>query len=549
MLCFHLLRLWNADLSRITNKMIKKSIFFFLLISCSFTVFGQNKYWVVFTDKKNVHFDPLAYFDAKAIERRVMQGIPLCDSTDYPVNTEYLESVSKIVDSVSYNTRWLNALAVYATTEQIQLVQRFYFVKEIIPMEYYVSLASAGGEYNTIITEEQQKVLIRQTERMGCSAFVKNNMDGKGMRIAIFDAGFPTVDVNPAFEHIRKEGRILKTWDFTKNKEFVYSYNTHGLMTFSCTAGMVNGQKIGLATGAEFILARTEVNSEPFSEEENWLAAVEWADKNGANIINSSLGYTKERYFPWDMDGKKSFVTRAANIAAKKGILVVNAAGNEGANNWKYMGAPADADSALSIGGIAPETDFHTSFSSYGPTADKRMKPNVCAFGHVVAAGKSGLESTQGTSFASPLVAGFAACAWQTNRSLKNMELFHEIEKSGDLYPYFDYAHGFGIPQSSYFLEKNKKENAATFRIINENGSLRIVVYDECLKSDSSELNDMTNNLLYYHIENELGYLDEYYVIEVKEKQVAEISATKLKKGYKLRVHFKGYSETFQNKD
>lgn len=529
--------------------MFKKYFFLLILFATSMAVFGQNKYWVVFTDKKNVHFDPLAYFDAKAIERRIMQGLPLCDSTDYPLNTDYLACVTKIVDSVSYNTRWLNAVAVYATNEQIQVVQKFYFVKEIVPMEYFVSLASTGDDYNTNLSEDQLKVLTRQTERMGGDEFVKNKIDGKGMRIAIFDAGFQTVDVNPAFEQIRKEGRILKTWDFAKNKEFVYSYNAHGLMTFSCIAGMINGRKIGLATGAEFLLARTEVNSEPFSEEENWLAAVEWADKNGANVINSSLGYTKERYFTWDMDGKKSFVTRAANIAAKKGILVVNAAGNEGTNNWKYMGAPADADSALSIGGIAPETDFHTSFSSYGPTADKRMKPNVCAFGHVVAAGKTGLENTQGTSFASPLVAGFAACAWQTNRLLKNMELFHEIEKSGDLYPYFDYAHGFGVPQASHFLEKYNKEAVATFRIINENGTLSIVVYDEYLKSDSAVLNDMTNNLLYYHIENELGYLDEYYVIEVKEKQVAEIPLVKIKKGYTLRAHFKGYSETFKNKD
>ncbi len=162
------------------------------------------------------------------------------------------------------------------------------------------------------------------------------------------------------------------------------------------------------------------------------------------------------------MNGKKSLVARAANMAASKGMLVVNAAGNDGETKWKHLGTPADADSVLSVGGISPESDYHFSFSSYGPTADKRLKPNVCAYGAVMESGKKGLTTTYGTSFASPLVAGFAACAWQTNRRLNNMELFKEIEKSADLYPYFDYAHGYGVPQAGYFINRQKYNEEIT---------------------------------------------------------------------------------------
>lgn len=298
---------------------------------------------------------------------------------------------------------------------------------------------------------------------------------------------------------------------------------------------------MGLAPGAEFLLARTEIATEPFSEEENWLAAVEWADKNGADIINSSLGYTFHRYFPENMDGKTSLVARAANLAAAKGILVVNAMGNEGSSKWKTLGTPADADSVLSIGGYDPDSDYHISFSSYGPTTDKRMKPNVSAFGHVIAAGKSGLKTVDGTSFSSPLVAGFAACAWQSNRGLNNMQLFKEIEKSGDLYPYFDYAHGYGVPQANYFVTKENKEATATFEIVQDGSSIKVKVIEAFLP-----VGDKEKTYLYYHIENAKGVIDKYVVIKVYQSEVQEIKASDLMHNEKLVVHYKGYTATFK---
>ncbi|MFH0895050.1 MAG: S8 family serine peptidase, partial [Bacteroidota bacterium] len=358
---------------------------------------AQNKYWVFFTDKKDVAFDPYSYFDKKAIQRRERCHLPLFDSTDMPVKDQYIQAVQNLSDSVGYSTRWFNAVVAWMQPDQKMKVESLPFVSSVEQMDGVSNVCSVQS-WDTTLNSWQSQILNRQTESMQASLFKQKGIDGKGVRIAIFDAGFPTVDVNPAFEKIRNEGRILNTWDFVHNKKFVYAYNAHGTNTFSCIAGMIGDKQIGLATGAEFILARTERSGEPYSEEQNWLAAVEWADKNGADIVNSSLGYTYHRYFPWDMDGKKSLVTRAGNLAARKGILIVNAAGNDGDNQWHVMGAPADADSVLTVGGIDPNGEYHTDFSSYGPTADLRMKPNVCAYGHVIASGKNGLNKTQGTS-------------------------------------------------------------------------------------------------------------------------------------------------------
>ncbi len=518
---------------------MKYKIILTLLISVCYIVASnaQQKYWICFTDKRGSTFNPYEYFDIKAIERRIKNNISLFDSTDFPLNHQYVSKINNNVNDIISETRWLNAVAVDASEQQIEAIKQLPFVKQIVPITTSFILADYHTDSNL---KYDETILKNQTERMGLSIFEKHNITGKGLRIAVFDGGFPTVDTNPAFEHIRKEGRIIKTYDFAKKKEFVYAYSSHGTNVLSCIAGMVDGKKTGMAVDAEFLLARTEINREPFSEEINWLAAVEWADKNGADIINSSLGYTSDRYFYHDMDGKTTFVTRAANIAASKGIFVVNAAGNEGTGKWKYIGAPADADSALSIGGINPYTDYHTSFSSYGPTYDKRMKPNVCAYGHVVAAGKNGLHQTQGTSFASPLVAGFVACAWQTKRELSNMQLFDEIQKSADLYPYYDYAHGFGVPQAAYFFDDEKTINhKPTFSITENNGILSVNVKKEFIK-------DGEKNYLFYHIENEDGVLDYYTLIEVYQEKVAEININKFKTYKKIRIHYKGYTAEYE---
>lgn len=518
---------------------------------------AQQHWMVYFKDKQHKDFNPYTYFDAKAIDRRIQTGIPVDDPSDWPVKETYMNEVSLMVNDVIIESRWLNALAVDADEMQINNVRQLHYVLDVEWIEPAEMNMTSYKEYDTAINPNEAKILEGQLKTLGVDEWRNAGINGKGLRIAILDVGFDHADRIPAFDHIRNENRLIATRDFTKrgNNEYVYYGNGHGTQVWSCIAGKIGEIQIGLATGAEFLLAKTEKSSEKYSEELFWLAAAEWADKNGADIINSSLGYTGKRYFNWQMDGKTSFVTRAANIAARKGMLVVNAAGNEGADPWHYIGAPADADSVLSVGGIDPETGFHTSFSSYGPTTDKRMKPNVSAYGHVVAAAPARLTSTQGTSFASPLIAGFAACAWQTNRALTNMQIFKEIEMSGSLYPYFDYAHGFGIPQSGHFLKKDQTPVTPSFKVLESGDSITIVVNkyisDKNVVSGNvgaDSQKDIDNEFfgnqeyLYYNIMNKSGVLDIYYVLDVTQADVLTILKSDFLNGETLNVHYAGYS-------
>jgi len=518
---------------------MQKIISTIILLLLTVTVFSQNKYWVFFTDKQDSQFDPFTYFDTKSIERYSKMNISVYDSTNFPVNEKYISQISNIVIEVTNSTRWFNAVAVFATENQIEEVKKLSFVKKVQPIIF--ETYTTEFEYDSTLSIYEDELLIKQLERMKGSEFKKNNFDGTGIRIAIFDAGFPNVDKIAVFEQIRNEKRIIATYDFAKKKEDVYAHNEHGTMVMSCIGGKIGDKQIGLATGAEFLLARTEIESEPFSEEENWLAAAEWADKNGADIINSSLGYTHARYFTYQMDGETSLVVNAANMAAAKGMLVVNAMGNDGDNDWKIVSTPADADSILSVGGINPDTDYHTSFSSYGPTADKRLKPNIVAYGHVIVANKEKLEESQGTSFSSPLIAGFAACAWQSNKELTNMQLKTQIEKSGDLYPYFDYAHGFGVPQADYFTAVELETGDDKFKFVKDGEYLNIKVNKNFIETNNAEI----NNYLYYHIENPEGYLDKYWLIDVYQTDAASISLKDVKSGSTIRAFYKGFYSTF----
>ncbi len=475
------------------KKLFLLALFFIFCLS-SFTMHSQNAYWVFLTDKQGATFDPYAYFDAKAIERYNVCGADLYDITNYPVSALYEQGVGALATEEIGASRWMNALGIMATPEQISAIEALPYVLRVQPIDGTgLQLTRAIKQSNNQAIEPLDGLfdiahvdgpLEAQLVRMGGQHFREAGIDGKGVRIAVFDGGFPQVNTHAAFKHLRDNHQILKTWNFPKDKEDVYGWNSHGTMTLSCIAGRyysgTDTVDLGLATGAEFLLARTEVNSEPFKEEVWWQMAVEWADRNGANIISSSLGYGKERHYTTDMDGT-SYVAKAGNLAARKGMLVVNSAGNEATDSqWKTIITPADADSVLCVGGIENSlTEYnHIEFSSYGPSADGRLKPNVCAFGYARTAntgkGDNKYHYVHGTSFSCPLVAGFAACAWQASLGKTAMEMFHMIEQSADLYPYADYSFGYGVPQADFFTSGAKKIEP-TFRFVMEEDSVRVV--------------------------------------------------------------------------
>ena len=520
-----------------------------LIAATRFTMADSGCYWVFFRDKSGTQFNPYEYFDEKAIERRAKMCISICDSTDYPLNGGYVDAVAQLADEVIGESRWFNGLGVMAGSVEIEQIKALPFVLKVVEIAgtmMPVSYTDKTGDDNESLEQflARDAKLSPQLQRMQGQKFADNNIDGRGVRIAVFDGGFPKVDKLECFSHLFSNKQIVKTWNFPGKKEDVYGWGEHGTMTLSCITGLIQNEKdgthsqqLGLATGAEFLLARTETNIEPFKEEIWWAQAVEWADRNGADIISSSLGYGNTRYYTKDMDGT-SFVAKAANMAARKGILVCNSMGNEGDDDsWRVLITPADADSVLSVGGIedTPGSYKKNDFSSFGPTADGRRKPNVVAFGHAcVASQRGGTTFAYGTSFSCPLVAGFAACAWQTRRNLTAMQLKSEIEKSGDVYPYFDYAIGYGVPQAGYFtdsirqsveptfafekdgdnlsvrLKPFEKETDVFYNVTDENG--RVVIYEHANASSAAEItikhigsrpNSTVN--VYYH-----GYTGSY---------------------------------------
>ena len=495
---------------------MKRFLITIMLAGCCLSIFSQEVCWVFFTDKANTTFDPYSYFDAKAIERYRLNHADLYDSTNFPLNAQYCGSVANLSDEVVGESRWLNAMAVVADEEAMAKIQRLPFVKKLVVIQSNMSLCSRKeaetmesgmAEAESFLTKDKidPNVLHAQLKRMGGEEFVKAGTRGKGIRIAVLDGGFPMVDKHEAFQHLRDNHQILSTYNFPKKCENVYGWNSHGTMTLSCICGldMQSGCAIGLATEAEFLLARTEVGPEPKKEEVWWVMGVEWADKNGAQLISSSLGYGNINHWPSETDGT-SPISKAANMAVEKGILICNSAGNEGTKrSWPGIILPADAENVLTVGGINPTNENHQDFASYGPTADGRLKPNVSAYAFEcrVASPKAVSEYSwvAGTSFSCPLVAGFAACAWQNYPEQTALQLKREIEKCADLYPYYDYAVGYGVPQAGRFLNPSLHQPEKTFDITQNGKSLYITPHNYAL-----------GDALHYHIRRADGRLYTY---------------------------------------
>ena len=507
-------------------------------------IMAQSKcFWVFFTDKNETQFDPYSYFDAKAIARYQQCGADLYDISNYPLNDSYVNSVCAYSTEVFGESRWLNAVGIMATDDNANRIAQLPFVERVQEIVSDATFASSTIDDSGLLRcarndddATNKDVLTGQLKRFGGQHFIDHGIDGKGLRICVMDGGFPKVDTHPAFQHLRDNHQILMTYNFPNKKENVYGWSTHGTMVLSCIAGInEEGKKIGLATGAEFLLARTEIDPEPFKEEVWWAQGAEWADKNGADIINSSLGYGKDRHWTRDMDGT-SYVAKAANKAVEKGILVCNSAGNEGDDSrWMTIITPADAENVICVGGIDADLEQyrHISFSSFGPTADKRRKPDVVAFGEAQVANPSGgFTSAFGTSFASPLTAGFCACAWQTKRDLTALQMKSEIQKSCDLYPYYDYAYGYGVPQAAYFTNELKPAERS-FNLVQEKDGVRIVIP-----------NVVENQYVFINVEGNDGVLLGYYKISPDSTDII-LKNKDFGGGKKLNVSYNGFYDSY----
>jgi hypothetical protein len=274
------------------------------------------------------------------------------------------------------------------------------------------------------------------------------------MVIAVLDGGFYATDGMDAFDSLYLNDRILGTRDFVGGGTNVYQGSTHGTAVLSTMGANLPGQLVGTAPEASYWLFRTEDTGTEYTiEEYNWASGAEYADSVGADVINSSLSYKTFDEPLYDhtyaeMDGNTAPSTIAADMAASRGMVIVNSAGNDGGSStWPYVGAPADGDSVFSIGAVDADGQY-VYFSSIGPTADGRLKPNFMAQGAntVVASTNGGTATSSGTSFSSPISAGITACLWQANPTMNNMEILNSIQLSGSMASNPDNQMGYGIP-------------------------------------------------------------------------------------------------------
>lgn len=516
---------------------MKKLFITLFCLVVGFQLFAQNCYWVFFTDKNNTTFDPYEYFDAKAIERYHQNHADLYDASNYPVNADYKDQVNALTEEYVGESRWLNALAVMATEEQISAVQSLSFVKGTRMIASQAVLTQVP-QTSSIQQNIHYDAALNQVALMQGEKFQQNKLNGKGVRIAVFDGGFPDVDTHPAFKHLRDNHQIVKTWNFATKKENVYGYNAHGRMVLSCIAGIMNDTTLlGLAPGAEFLLARTEVESEKKKEEVWWVQALEWADQNGASIVSSSLGYGQDLHDTKDMDGKTTIVAKGAAMAASKGILVCTAMGNEGGNSWKVLVTPADVDGVLSVGAVR-SLEQREYYSSFGPTADGRRKPNVVACGYDMVALKNGnYDYAQGTSFATPMVSGFAACVKQLHPEWTAIQLLQEIEKSANHYPYYDYAYGYGVPQAGYFVNEPQEAKHAFDLQEDENFIYVIPVKMDELHTLFYNVQNGDGSIEYYRT-MEISNNDEYQKVAAITRPAFFISINQLKNGQTVNIWY-----------
>ncbi|MGV3640123.1 MAG: S8 family serine peptidase [Adhaeribacter sp.] len=435
---------------------------------------SMRRHLVYFKDKANTPYSldqPQAFLSARALQRREKQKIPL-QPRDLPVNPAYVAGIKNLGVSVWYTSRWFNAAVVYCDSTRLSQVLALPFVKNGRTLSRMTMVSQASGEGNLRDAGLRNAMKTKAGAAAYGRAFNQANMigavdlhaagyRGDSMYVAVFDGGFPGVDQAPAFAPLFAEKRLKGTYDFVGRDKGVFERDNHGTNVLSTMAAYEPGVFVGTAYKASYFLFITEDSQgEQQIEEINWLLAAEYADSAGVDVINSSLGYNdfdapSLDYTYQDMNGNTALVTRAADYAAATGMLVVSSAGNDGNKAWRYIGAPADADSILTVGAV-DSLGRYAGFSSLGPSADGRIKPNLSAQGVSTAViTKSGsLSRNHGTSFASPVLAGMAACFWQANPRLSNMEVIRLLQQSATQGKNPDAYLGFGIPNGWKALQE-----------------------------------------------------------------------------------------------
>ncbi|MDA3819669.1 MAG: S8 family peptidase [Candidatus Delongbacteria bacterium] len=432
---------------------------FFILFFLCLPGFGQEQpsYWIGFTDKFNNSYSidaPEAFLSKRSLDRRIKQDVSI-DSTDLPVSNLYVDSLANLGLNIRYASKWMNG--VVFTTEDTALLDTITSISFVDNVEFI-------RKKDTSKTTWQEKSPSKdnffdygyarnQIEMLNGHILHNQGFRGDDMLIAVLDAGFLYMPGVSVFNHLFTNGRVIETRDYVKSGDMVYGWHTHGMAVMGILAGEQESKLVGTAPRADFILIRTEdAATEQRIEEYNWIAGAEFADSLGADVFNVSLGYKDFDLPEWnydntETDGETAPISIAAGMAAQKGILLVISAGNEGDDPDRKIGVPADANNVLTVGSV-DSTGHYSPFSSIGYTADGRVKPDVVAQGTQAYYMNNDNEvvSGNGTSFASPIIAGLSACLWQAHPDKSNMDIINAIRQSAHLYDNPNDSLGYGIP-------------------------------------------------------------------------------------------------------
>ena len=464
-----------------------KNCYLLLMLGC-FCMAGTlqaqySRYIIRFTDKKGTAYtlaNPSQYLSTKAIARRTRYHIPI-DSTDLPITAAYIDSIRAIPNvTILNNSKWLNQICIRTTDAtaitRINSLPFVVYAAAVAPRTITAAGAAAlkKEEFNQLPTPLRANYIAQPAGFAGVlDAFnYGNNAEqvkihkgdflhnlgfrGEGITIAMLDAGFYNYNNNPAFDSLRMQNQVLGTWDYVMNEQSVTEDNTHGAYCLSIMAANEPGKIVGTAPKAKYWLLRTEdAPTEYPVEEQNWVAAAEFADSAGVDIITSSLGYSDFDNHAYDhsyaqRDGKTAMISIGATLAVKKGLLVTNSAGNSGglASDAKYVICPADAPAVFTIGSTDVSGNI-SYFSSWGPNGAGQLKPNVVSVGGPAVAADvvTGNPVTgSGTSFSNPNLCGLIACLWQAFPEFSNTEITDAVQRSANRYNNPDIRYGYGIP-------------------------------------------------------------------------------------------------------
>jgi len=446
-------------------------------------LFSQNQYvYINFKDKPSAAVylsNPNSMLSQKAIDRRNIFSIPIIEQ-DVPIENTYIQQIKNLGITIISKSKWLNAVGVEISATQKNQVLALPFVKNIS------SFVKDGTQWKTATIVKNNKFsetasfdyrqAFDQITQINLKPLHDAGYSGLGVDIAVFDTGFPNVNSGSFFQRVRDNNLIKGVYNLISDNSDVYnpSLNNHGTLTLSTMSAFSTNTFAGTAPDSNYWLFVTE--SGPFEipqEESWWIEAAEKADSIGVNIISSSLGYlnvfddARYNYTTNQMDGQTSFIAKGAKIATEKGIMVVNAAGNEGTSSWQKIITPADVESVLTVGAVN-STGSSASFSSYGPTSDNRIKPDISSQGQASAtSGGNSVQFFNGTSFSCPIIAGGVASLMQAFPNVPPATIKTKLIQSADLYPNITNQKGYGIPDfwKVYQNLKIEEQNQEIFSI------------------------------------------------------------------------------------